>query len=85
MAVLIEPLFGRMHGKVSVLSRLPRYVGQELRAYLECGILARAVCQTCVDSLVVAFSLSLAEDHAARHAAPTPRAPPACDRRAAPG
>ena len=39
---------------------LPRYVEQELRAYLECGILAcgfvRARCSQCGESRIVAFS-----------------------------
>lgn len=39
---------------------LPRYVESELREYLECGILAhgfaRAVCSTCGEEMVVAFS-----------------------------
>ncbi len=40
--------------------QLPRYVERELRAYLECGILAcgflRARCQDCGESRIVAFS-----------------------------
>ena len=39
---------------------LPRYVEQELRRYLRCGILAhgflRVACSTCGKEIVVAFS-----------------------------
>lgn len=48
-------VFREQHGK-----RLPRYVEQELRRYLRCGILAhgflRVVCSTCRCEMLVAFS-----------------------------
>ena len=63
-----EPLYQVMAGHLETFlertrtsdRQLPRYVERELRAYLECGILAcgflRARCQDCGESRIVAFS-----------------------------
>ena len=63
-----EPLYQVMAGHLETFlertrtsdRQLPRYVEKELRAYLECGILAcgflRARCQDCGESRIVAFS-----------------------------
>ena len=64
----VEPLYRVMAGNLetfierthSAERQLPRYVERELRAYLECGILARGFlrtrCQDCGESRIVAFS-----------------------------
>ena len=63
-----EPLYKAMAGHLETFleglrasdRQLPRHVEQELRAYLECGILAhgflRVRCEDCGESRVVAFS-----------------------------
>ncbi len=63
-----EPLYEVLSGHLETFleglratdRQLPRHVEQELRAYLECGILAcgflRVRCEDCGQSRVVAFS-----------------------------
>ncbi|MBI92615.1 MAG: hypothetical protein CME05_05305 [Gemmatimonadaceae bacterium] len=63
-----EPLYRTMSGHLETFlaqlqatdRQLPRHVAQEMRAYLECGILAhgflRVRCEDCGESWIVAFS-----------------------------
>jgi hypothetical protein len=51
------------HAHESSGKRLPKYVENEFRGYLECGLhahgFARAVCETCGDELLLPFSCKL--------------------------
>jgi len=52
-----------LHTHESSGKRLPKYVENEFRRYLECGLhahgFARAVCETCFDELLLPFSCKL--------------------------
>ena len=62
------------HAHQSSGQRLPKYVENEFRRYLECGLhahgFARAVCETCGDELLLPFSCSsVGSAHRATHGA----------------